>query len=141
MSQLNAVQAALVKSIRGLSDQEILNLARTGLGEGSARTKSGGNGGGTTAGASRKPRTTIDEATVEKVKAFVHASTGVAVSEVATGCKIEKSIAGLCLKKLVASGDVKTAGERRFMRYAKTVKVAQQAEKAARTPAQLPEGK
>ena len=145
MAKLDAFSAQIVKLVREMPDEAILELVKNQLG--SVRLSSpptNGHDGAsvhtelrTGYGRSRRarhtPRSSHDHARVlDIVERLVKASTGLSASEVARSGGIPQVRAAAALKALKMDKRIYQGGDRRFARYAGDPKTAEQASLSAR---------
>jgi hypothetical protein len=164
---MDAFSAQIVKFVREMPDEALLELVKQKLGVVQAAVRKGAQaartsptraasaatpkarekdstrsdtvrpGAGPASG--RPPPISADrQATLDKVEGVVRAGNGVSASEVAKAANIPQTRAAAALKELKLAKRIFQGGDRRFARYACDPKVAEQASAFARKTAKGP---
>jgi hypothetical protein len=128
MAKLDPFAAEIVKLVRNMSDEAILDLVRNQLGVVTA-----------TASPARAPKrkrpqrnALARQEALVAIEAAVNGSHGMSAGEIAAATAISKTRLSGLVKELKDAGRIHMAGERRFARYAGDENTAQAANMAAR---------
>jgi hypothetical protein len=167
MAQMDAFSAQIVKFVREMPDEALLDLVKQKLGVIGASALDGGAGRtgrggamrvlpvappaavakGKRARASSKadrasrrpiPPTAERQGMLDSVERIVRASAGLSASDVASSAGIPQTRAAAALKELKLAKRIFQGGDRRFARYAGDSKTAEQASTLARQNAKGP---
>jgi hypothetical protein len=162
MAQLDAFSAQIVKFVREMPDEALLDLIRQKLGAygASGKRNGGGSGAARLAAALRGAPTKLKtkrptsakrrparraaapsaerQAMLDSVEKVVKSSSGVSASDVARLANIPQNRAAAALKELKLAKRIFQGGDRRFARYAGDAKTAEQASSIARKTAKGP---
>ena len=159
MAQMDAFSAQIVKFVREMPDEALLELVKQKLGVlGGPAGRHAGRGSvrlvpvsvakrprpapRSKAGASRPrhgaPASADRQGLLDSVERIVKAGSGVSASDVARLASIPQTRAAAALKELKLTKRIFQGGDRRFARYAADAKMAEQASSAARKTAKGP---
>jgi len=165
MAHLDAFSAQIVKFVREMPDEALLDLVRqkVGVPENASPAKNVKNGNGNGAGrdaahlaaairgsaerlnrkrpspaARRTPPTAERQALLDSIERVVKSSPGVSASDVARLASVPQTRAAAALKELKLAQRIFQGGDRRFARYAVDLKAAEQASSVARKTAKGP---
>jgi hypothetical protein len=156
MARLDAFSAQIVRFVREMPDEALLELVKQKLGvlAVSAAKRNGHRGPPGMEGAplstkakgkrdpARRrraaPPSPVRRERLDEVERIVKAGTGVSASEVAQSAGIPQTRAAAALKQLKLAKRIHQGGDRRFARYAGDAKTAEQASDAARKSAKGP---
>jgi hypothetical protein len=153
MANIGAFSAEIVRLVRSMPDEAILDLVRNQLGVlsagGAPALASGGRGGrrrvgvvstrpakrGRRAGGAASEQKQAAMATIEKL---VRSSSGLATSEIARVTKLPPGRVSAAIKELKRTKRIFQGGDRRFARYAGNLSTAIKASEHARSTASGP---
>lgn len=156
MARLDAFSAQIVKFVRQMPDEALLELVKEKLGVSGLAGRGRGaqvlsvslRGAGkdkkpkrsTAAARARRPAPPSAErqSLLDNVERVVKANPGVSASDVARLASIPQTRAAAALKELKLAKRIFQGGDRRFARYAADLKTAEQASTAARRTAKGP---
>lgn len=150
MPKLDPFSEQIVKLVRSMPDEALLELVRNRLGDvavaprsyGSASSPANGRRGPRKVKRRRQRATSADrEQYLAAVERAIKGSKGLSASEIAAKTKLPKPRVQAAVRELKAARKIFQGGDRRFARYAGDAKTAKQASLNARKSAGGPRGK
>jgi hypothetical protein len=153
MARMDPFSAQIVRFVRGLPDEALLELVkqklgvlgvpaakRDGRGEVASLPKAKGNTEKkrTAQGRRSAPPSPERREMLDEVERIVRAGSGISASEVARSAGIPQTRAAAALKQLKLAHRIFQGGDRRFARYAGDAKTAEKASVVARQTAKGP---